>query len=101
MRNKEEEKEEGEERGREGGGSSEATQIFFCRSQVHYTYTGSSYDIVILTRKQQAWVSQRDIKIRFAISHTFLTPIYSLVTLVRQRVAMSCLHGFPDGCESP
>ena len=43
---------------------------------------GSFYDTVILTHKHQAWVSQKDIEIRFAISHTFLIPVYNLVALV-------------------
>lgn len=63
------------------GGSSEATQILFFQKPTALYVQGSSYDIVILTHKQQAWVSQRDIEIRFVISNTPLTPIYSLVAL--------------------
>ena len=74
-------KERGGGERREGmeGGSSEATQILFFMKPTALYVQGSSYDIVILTHKQQAWVSQRDI--RFVISDTFLTPIYSLVAL--------------------
>jgi hypothetical protein len=37
-------------------------------SQWQFLYRGSFHNIVILTRKEQAWRSQRDIEIRFAFS---------------------------------
>lgn len=73
--------------------------------------TGSFYDTVILTHKQQAWVSEKDIEIRFATSHTFLIPTYNLVTLcVREshRLPITALltlvrHDLlmADSCSSP
>ena len=80
---KEEAEEEVEGRGGQGWreGVLKPHRFCFFQKPTALYVQGSSYDIVILTHTHQAWVSQRDIEIRFVISNTPLTPIYSLVAL--------------------